>query len=79
VLRFWILARPGADLSIVLLLFLQTKTQYTALTMWPVWARDFRMRIAECKKLEYWSVGVLIRELRVAGFYILRLGSNKSC
>jgi hypothetical protein len=34
-------ARPGADLRIALLPFLKTKTQYTALTMWPVWARDF--------------------------------------
>jgi hypothetical protein len=37
-------AGPGADLSIALLLFLQTKTQYTALTLWTVWARDFVLR-----------------------------------
>jgi hypothetical protein len=35
-----ILARPGADLRIALLPFLQTKTNQTALTTWPVWARD---------------------------------------
>jgi len=37
---FWNAARPGAGLRIALLTFLQTKTNCTALTMWPVWARD---------------------------------------
>jgi len=39
--HFRIAARPGADSKIALLPFLQTKTKYTAFTMWPVWAREF--------------------------------------
>jgi hypothetical protein len=45
VVRFRILARPGADLEIVSRTFLQTNTKYTALTMWSVWAREFGLRI----------------------------------
>ncbi len=43
-------ARPGADLRIALLPFLKAKTKYMVPTMWPVWARDFDIRISCLRK-----------------------------
>ena len=47
IVQIW--ARPGADLSIVLLPFLQTQTKYRVVTMWSVWARDCGFGISEEK------------------------------
>jgi hypothetical protein len=56
---FLISARPGADLRIALLPFLQTKTKYTALTMWPVWAREFGLKTGV---MEYYDFGMRIAD-----------------